>query len=238
MFVRALGYELRRSAVPFAALSLLTMGLVLLMRMQVFPSMDILLFYLIFFGAAGVSIYRFYHTMFGREAIFMHSLPLSASSQIVMRGCAMLVQSAFAVLLSALALILQGGTLGEMMTSRSFGGGAALFGVMTLSLWQFMLPICVILTLAHLPLCRGRRGVWMIVWAVIVFAVIGGLSDLTAGMIGGHIIIRREGGVMIAAFPTEAWSIGISLNGLLWNVLIPAPLIALMCALTRRYQLL
>ncbi len=237
MFARALAYELRRSTVPFIMLSLLTMGMVFLMRMQVFPSSDILLFYLIFFGAAGVSAYRFYHTMFGREAVFMYSLPLSASAQIMMRVCTMLVQSAFSVLLSAAALMLQGEALGRMLLNVSFDKSMALLLITVFSLWQFMLTICIILTLAHLPLCRNRRGVWLVIWSVIVFGVMHGFSSFTAGMMSEYLIVYNDGSMALAA-NIAAQSISISLNQLIWNVIFSIPVIGLMCGLTHRYQLL
>ena len=238
MFANALKYELKQSIRPFALLSGIALAFALSARTGFFSLTDMPLFYVAFFGTVGMIVYRFYRTMFGQESVFMFSVAISASAQIMLRLLAGLILSICSTVVIGIALIIQGEEMGELLMSLSSGIGCVLFVEAALSAFLLSVILGAILTLSNLPLCRNERTMWMVLWAIVIFGAIVMLSTLTEEFIDIYLIIQLSGGVFIAHTHAVPSSFAFSINMLMWQVIVTPVLIVLMYRLTKKYQIL
>jgi len=238
MFANALKYELKQSVKPFALLGGIVLTFALSARIGFFSLTDMPLFYVAFFGAVGVIVWRFNRTMFGQEAVFMFSVAISAWAQILMRLLAVLILSICSTAVIGAALIAQGEDMAKLLMSLSPGIGCVLFVESALSMFLLSIILGAILTFSNLPFCRNERTMWMVLWALAVFGAIAVLSALTEGFADIYLIIQLGGGVFIADTHAVPASFAFSLNTLLWQAIVAPVLIFLMYRLTKKYQLL
>lgn len=238
MIARALKYEIKQSVKPFSLLSGIVLAFALVARTGFFSLTDMPLFYVAFFGAVGVIVYRFNRTMFGREAVFMFSVALSAAKQVMLRLVAALILSLCSTAVIGAALIIQGEEMAKLLMSLSPGIGCVLFCEVVLSMFLLSVLLAAILTLSNLPFCRNERTMWMVVWAIVVFGAISLLSILTETFADFYLIVQLGGGVFIADTPAVPSSFAFSLNVLLWQAIVVPILIFLMSRLTKNYLVL
>ena len=84
MFAKCLKYELRRSALPFGVLYaaiLILSGIAAVTGLSAINPTEVLLISALVLGPVAILAYRFYRTMFSKEAALLLSVPLSSVEQ-------------------------------------------------------------------------------------------------------------------------------------------------------------
>lgn len=238
MLFTVLRYEFKQTIFPAISLYLVIFAFAVIARLGWFSLTDMPLFYLVFFGAVVILMYRFWQTMYGPEAYIMFSLPLSASGHIAAQLANILIYSLSTTAVIGSALILQGEALGHMLLSLSPVISLALFAEVTFSMFLLSVQVAMVLVLANLPFCQGNRKVWIFLWTIALFGAVSILSGTTAAFIDEYIVISEESGIFISNTYTTPASISFSLNTMLWLLMISPTLISLMSRLTRKYMLL
>jgi len=234
MFLRVLRYDVWQTAKPMLAAYAAALGFALLARLDIFSLTDMPLVYLIFFGTIGILIYRYRRTMFGAEATLMFSTTLSACAHIYERVLSIFLFSALTIAVTAIALVIQGETMGVMLLSLSTYHAVLLYFEVAFSLLFLTIQIAAILTLANLPRFRSMGGISVILFACIVFGLIALLSSLTEPLIQSYLIVSSTDGLYISDSYVHQSSVALSFNSLLWIVL-SAPLsIVLMIKITQK----
>lgn len=238
MLRKTLRYEFRQTVVPMTGLYLSAIAFAAIARAGLFSLTDMPLFYLTFFGATVLLLYRFWQTMFGQEAALMFSLPLSSSGHIASQLLNMLIYSLLTTTFLAGALILQGEALGALLLTLPPAVSVVLFAEVVFSMVLLCVQLSMVLVLANLPFCRENRRLWVLLWILIVFGVTSMLSGATASLIDQYIVISAEGTFALSNTYTNPSSISFSLNTTLWLVLIAPVFVWLMSRLTRRYLMI
>ena len=145
--------------------------LALLARLQAFSITDMPLFFLIFYGACGVMLYRFWRTMFGAEAAFCFAVPLNAGKQIACRLSVFAAESICVGILLTAALLLQGEEVCGLLLSLSASKTALLALMIAISLFLLAVGCAFALTLGNLPIFRRRRALWCAAFVLGLFAL-------------------------------------------------------------------
>lgn len=232
MFLRVLRYDLQQIAKPMSAAYAAALGFALIARLGIFSLTDMPLVYLLFFGSIGILIYRYRRTMFGVEATLLFSTTLPAHAHIFERILAFFLFSCTTTLITATALIIQGESLGLMLTSLPVIHAVLLYFEVTFSLLFLTIQLTAILTLANLPSTRNKGGFSIVFFACVLFGGIALLSSLTEPLIKEYIILSATDGLFISDSYSHASSIALSLNSLLW-IAVATPLsVTLMIKIT------
>ena len=209
--------------------------LALLARLQAFSITDMPLFFLIFYGACGVMLYRFWRTMFGAEAAFCFAVPLNAGKQIACRLSIFAAESICVGVLLTATLLLQGEEVCGLLLSLSASKTALLALMIAISLFLLAVGCAFALTLGNLPIFRRRRALWCAAFVLGLFA----LDRLTAPLLSSLPNRVLEIGMQTA--PTaqaDMAPIGFSfsLRRLMLELIAAAGGAWLMVLLTKRYM--
>jgi len=238
MLRKTLRYEFRQAVVPMAGLYLAAIAFAAIARLGLFSLTDMPLFYLTFFGATVLLLYRFWQTMFGIEATLMFSLPVSSAGHIASQLLNMFIYSLLTTAFLGGTLILQGEALGTLLLTFPPAISVILFGEVVFSMFFLCVQLSMVLVLANLPFCRENRKLWVLLWIFVVFGITSILSGITASFIDQYIVISSEGDFALSNTYMNPSSISFSLNTTLWLVLISPIFIWLMSRLTHRYLMI
>ncbi len=238
MLRNVLKYELKRSFIPFAALYGIAIVFSLIARIKLFSLTDMPLFYLVFFGATAILLFRFWTTMFGQEATFLFSVPLKAKTQVGMRLLSAFILSAISTFVIAIAILIQGESMATLLTELSLFSAVILFIEIAISIFYLVLQLETVLALSNLPFSRVNRKLWIVIWAVILFGVTSVLSSLTVNFIDQYIVISQAGGISLSTSSTTPLSFSFSLNATLWMVIISPYCVWLINYITKKYLLI
>ncbi|MGI6183789.1 MAG: hypothetical protein ACOYIH_06745 [Candidatus Fimadaptatus sp.] len=222
MFGAVLRYELRRAAAPMLCLYASAFAFALMARLGIFSLTDMPIVFLVIFGSTGICIYRFWRTMFGREATLLFSTVLSARDHVLAHVCAFFIAYLLTVLVIGCALIIQNEALGRLLLALPAAHLMALYAEMTISMLFTTIMLSAIIVLAYKPRCRAHSLLWTIAYGSAALALMAVLTSLTAPLISANVVLS-EGGMFISDTPIHESSIALSVNELIWAA-ISAPI--------------
>ena len=235
MFKNVVKYELKRSFIPFATLYAIAIVFSLIARMKWFTLTDMPLFYLVFFGATAILLFRFWSTMYGQEATFVFSIPLSAKKQVGMRLFCAFLFSIITTFIIAVAILIQGEAMAILLSELHLMSAVLLFVEISVSLFYLVLQLETVLTLSNLPFCREKRKLWIVIWVVVFFGVTSALSAFTEPFLEQYIVIAQSGAISFSTTSAIPLSFAFSLNTTLWMIIISPVCIWLIGYITEKY---
>lgn len=235
MIRNVLKYEIKRASLPFMALYGIVFAFAIMARMKIFSLTDMPLFYIAFFGATTILLFRYWNTMFGQEATFLFSIPLKAGTQVGIRLSLAAFFSAITALIIALAILLQGEAMGILIAELTFVTALIIFIEISISMFYLIIQLEAALTLANLPFCRNKRKLWVLIWVVIIFGATSILTSITSNFIKQYIVISEAGKIFLDTTNITPLSFSFSLNTAMWMIIILPFLVWLIIYVTKHY---
>ena len=229
-------HEMRQSLRYFVWLAGAGLLLGLLARLKLFSITDMPLFALLFYGACGIMLYRFWRTMFGGEATFCFGAPMSAGCQIAARLLVFAALSVCGTALLAASILLQGEEMGRLLAALPAGQAATLFLWVALSALLLVVSYAFAFTLGNLPVFRAHRLLCCGLFAAAMLALNPLLLRVFAFLPDREMIIA--GSEPAEALGAHFANFSFSIRTLVIELLEAPVFIGLMAMLTRKYMLL
>lgn len=238
MFWRAFKHELTRSTAMYTVWAAISTALAIFARIKLFSLTDMPLFYLMFFGSAGIMLYRYYCSMHGSEAAYLFTLDLSAKQQMMIRYISMLFWSVITAWAIGFALIVQGEDLSQLLKSQSLFMTLLLAGEVTFSVFVLVVLHSAALTLAHIRPFSERHILYFILFSAIGLGGISLLSRTTSKIIPFYFVATDSGEVLLSQIPGVPSSISFSINTLIWNIICSMACILSMPSIVRNRMII
>ncbi len=217
MFWRIYRYEMRRAVFPYGIWTAVFLTLALIGRLDFLSLMDMPLFYLMFFSALGIVLYRYYSTMHGKEATYLFSLDLSAGKQMLIRYSSMIAWGIITACMIDIALEIQGMGIGGIIDNQPLFGRVLLVFSASFSFLTWAVPISAALSLSYVRPFSEHHTVWFFVFIIILFGSVGILSRTTEAILPAHMIISETGEVFVSETNRTRSSLSFSFNTCLWD---------------------
>ena len=236
MFAKCLKYELRRSALPFGVLYatiLILSGIAALTGLSAINPTEALLISALVLGPVAILAYRFYRTMFSKEAALLLSVPLSSVEQAGVRLLTAVIFSLASTIVGVAVVLISRGQIATVIRAMKPGAGILLFLLIACSIFFVVLQVEALLMISGLYPFRAHQIKWFILFSFsgdILYRV----GSYFLGKISGDMIIfGPENGLSVSPQIPQA-GLSFPVPGLiLMFVLIPI-LVILILRLTKR----
>lgn len=233
-------YELRRLALPFGVLYLLSLLLSLSVRITGGGSSfaGILSMLLLCTGTAAVFVFRFWHTTFAAEAVFLYSLPISVWEQLGARALIALVFSFCTAGIQAVSYLLIGDEPGSLIRSLNPLSALVFFAGSALSYVSLILQLELLLTLTGLPPLRSRQKGWAAFFILLSVVIDRMISPVLTRIYPEQFIIAADGEAYLSSTLPGQFSLSFSLAGAPESLILLAVSFLLMVYLTRKHLMI
>ena len=240
MFAKCLKYELRRSALPFGVLYaaiLILSGIAAVTGLSAINPTEALLISALVLGPVAILAYRFYRTMFSKEAAFLLSVPLSSVKQAGVRSLTAAIFSLTSTIVGVGAMLISRGQLSAVIRAMSAGAGVLLFLLIACSIFFAVLQEEALLMISGLYPFRIHQIKWFILFSFAGGALYRVGSYFLGKISSDMIIFGPENGLSVSPqIPQVGLSFPLpSLIGMF--ILIPL-LIILILRLTKRHLMI